>query len=69
MNSTLMHMHMAGKDIAVVFAGTLDPAQVSKMTQRLLDLMNSSGQGLHEKRMMLLGALAALGQEIAIDIK
>jgi hypothetical protein len=61
--STLTQMEITGKDIAAIFSGSLDQDKIPSMTQALLDIMKSSVPRFHESRMMLLGALAALGQE------
>lgn len=66
--STLMHMQNTGKDIAAIFAGSVDQDKVMSMTQALLEIMESDSPRLHESRMMLLGALAALGQEVTCPL-
>jgi hypothetical protein len=38
------------------------------MTQALLEIMGSDSSILHESRVMLLGALAALGQEVTYPV-
>jgi hypothetical protein len=62
--NTLNHMQNTGKDIAAIFAGSVDQDKVMSMTQTLLEIMESDSPRLHDSRMMLLGALAALGQEL-----
>jgi hypothetical protein len=54
-------MQTTGKDIAAIFAGNVDQKKMMSMTQALLEIMGSDSPILHESRMMLLGALAALG--------
>jgi hypothetical protein len=62
--SPLIDMQNTGKDIAAIFAGSVDQDKVMSMTQALLGIIESGSPRLHESRMMLLGALAALGQEV-----
>jgi hypothetical protein len=62
--STLNHMQNTGKDIAAIFAGNVDQDKAMSMTQALLGMMESDSPRFHDSRMMLLGALAALGQEL-----
>lgn len=57
--TNLAHMHTTGNDIAMVFARALDEESISAMQQALLELIKS--QHCPESRMMVLGALAALG--------
>jgi hypothetical protein len=66
--STLMQMQTTGKDIAAIFAGSVGQDKVMAMTQALLEIMGSDNPILHESRMMLLGALAALGQEVTYSV-
>jgi hypothetical protein len=62
--STLMQMQTTGKDIAAIFAGSVGQDKVMSMTQALLEIIDSDSPISHESRIMLLGALAALGQEV-----
>jgi hypothetical protein len=66
--STLMHMQKTGKNIAAIFAGSINQDKVMSMTQALLEIMESDNPNLHDSRMMLLGALAALGQEVTYPL-
>ena len=61
----LTSMRRTGKEIAAIFKGQFDDAAAHKLSCMLLALMADSQ---HEEnkgpvRMMLLGALAALGRE------
>jgi hypothetical protein len=66
--NTLMYMQTTGKDIAAIFASNVDQKKMMSMTQALLEIMGSDSAILHESRMMLLGALAALGQEVTYPV-
>jgi hypothetical protein len=66
--STLMHMQRTGKNIAAIFAGSVNQEKVMSMTQALLEIMESDSPVLHDSRMMLLGALAGLGQEVTYPL-
>lgn len=57
--SNLTQMQTTGKEIAAIFHLSLDPAHIAAMSADLLVL--SQSLECHECRMMILGALAALG--------
>jgi len=64
--TTLTTMRKTGKDIAAVFAHVLTEEEKSHIATQLLALMRSApaGQELHSARLMMLGALAAVGREV-----
>lgn len=66
--STLMQMQTTGKDIAAIFAGSVGQDKVMSMTQALLEIIGSDSPISHESKIMLLGALAALGQEVTCPV-
>jgi hypothetical protein len=66
--SALIHMQTTSKDIAAILAGSVDQDEVMSMTHALLKIMDSDSPILHESRIMLLGALAALGQEVSYPV-
>lgn len=57
--TNLTHMQTTGKDIAAIFAQSVDPAHVTPMSDALIVLSQNAVS--HEARLMILGALAALG--------
>lgn len=65
-SETLTSMHIAGDQIAAIFAGRVDPAAIDEMTVQLLQLMESVPQepDAMSRRFMILGALAAIGRGI-----
>ncbi len=58
-STNLTHMQATGKDIAAIFAQSIEPAHVSSMSEALIAMSQSAAS--HESRLMILGALAALG--------
>jgi hypothetical protein len=50
------------------FAGSVDQDKVMSMTQARLEIMGSDSPFVHDSRMMLLGALAALGQAVSYPV-
>jgi len=58
-STNLTHMQTTGKDIAAIFAQSIEPAHVSSMSEALIAMSQSAAS--HESRLMILGALAALG--------
>lgn len=63
--SLLQNMQRTGKDIASAFSGEIDSDAAMRITERLLSLMKASTPVDKEmgSRLMILGALSALGQE------
>lgn len=64
-SKTLNRMQITGSDIACVFQGVIPSKQATELTGKLLTLLNAaeSSDAGHASKMMLLGALAALGQQ------
>jgi len=71
METTLLkNMQRTGKDIAQAFSEEIAPDAAMRITERLLRLMNetSSTDNQMGSRLMILGALSALGQEeVAVE--
>lgn len=63
--SLLKNMQRTGKDIASAFSGEVGPDAAMRITGRLLSLMKATSSVDNEmgSRLMILGALSALGQE------
>jgi hypothetical protein len=67
--SLLKNMQRTGKDIASAFSGEIAPDAAMRITGRLLALMKETSSVDNEmgSRLMILGALSALGQEEVAD--
>ncbi|WP_343732984.1 hypothetical protein [Duganella sp.] len=63
--SLLKNMQRTGRDIASAFSGEIGSDAAMRITERLLSLMKASTSVDEEmgSRLMILGALSALGQE------
>lgn len=63
--SLLKNMQRTGKEIAATFSGEIGPDAAMRITGRLLSLMKATSSVDNEmgSRLMILGALSALGQE------
>lgn len=63
--SLLKNMQRTGKDIASAFSGEISSDAAMRITGRLLSLMKATSSVDNEmgSRLMILGALSALGQE------
>jgi len=64
-SKTLNRMHITGSDIARVFQDVIPSNLATELTGKLLTLLNAAelSDSGHASKMMLLGALAALGQQ------
>lgn len=60
----LTNMHICGREIAQVFAAELSVEARTRVTEKLLTLMRTTTDAQNDMgpRMMLLGALSAVGQ-------
>ncbi|MGB9988087.1 hypothetical protein [Pseudoduganella rhizocola] len=65
----LTNMHVCGRQIAQVFETELDARARARLSEKLLALMRlrAAVQADMEPRLMLLGALSAVGQEALAD--
>jgi hypothetical protein len=63
--STLTLMSRTGKEISALFANSMTEDDKSRIATQLLVLMRTTelGGDAHSARLMLLGALAAVGRE------
>lgn len=63
--SLLKNMQRTGKEIAAAFSGEIEADAAMRITGRLLSLMKATSSIDNEmgSRLMILGALSALGQE------
>ncbi|UGQ45875.1 hypothetical protein [Massilia endophytica] len=67
--SLLKNMQVTGKEIAAAFTGEIDPEAAMRIADRLLSMMNDTSAIDNEmgSRLMILGALSALGQAETAD--
>lgn len=67
--SLLNNMQRTGKDIASAFSGEISSDAAMRITGRLLSLMKATSSVDNEmgSRLMILGALSALGQEAVAE--
>ncbi|TFW10736.1 hypothetical protein E4L96_22730 [Massilia arenosa] len=61
--SVLIQIRTTAVDIAVLFADIVPAERVEGLSNLLLACIDKTALSSHDRRMMLLGALAVLGQE------